>query len=158
MKTIAWAIPAFIAAVVLGGIGLSRLPIERIGAPPPKPPPEVATPQEAPAPVAATSPPAETYSDSASTADAPEGTLRIQGSSRVGCVSESRYERLMTFASQSDNEAFKKELFAGVLDGDCTVFKENEPVYRSDGGSFGRVRLRRPGDTAEYLAPIEAAG
>ena len=64
----------------------------------------------------------------------------------------------MTFAAQDDNEAFKKELLAGIMANDCTVFEENEPVYRSPGGGFGQVRLRRPGETAEYLAPIEAAG
>lgn len=97
-------------------------------------------------------------SDSTAEVDAPEGTLRIKGESRIGCLSEQRFDRLLKFAAQNDSEAFKSELLAGVATGDCTLFKENEPVYQTEGNPLsGRAKLRRPGETIEYWAIFEAA-
>jgi hypothetical protein len=86
---------------------------------------------------------------------APSGTMPIKGESRIGCASEDRYERLLTFASRNDDEAFKREFLTGVLSSDCTSFTQGEPVYPSGSAGFGRTKVRRPGETTEYITAVE---
>jgi hypothetical protein len=40
MRTALWAVPVVVAAAVVAVVGLSRLPLERIAGPPPKPEPQ----------------------------------------------------------------------------------------------------------------------
>jgi hypothetical protein len=164
MKPAFWVASA-LAVAGIAVVTLSLLPLELAWAPAPQQSPDVKLQKEMARKLVIPQPgvtgPPSSQPDGTSATESPEpapsGTLRIKGSSRVGCISETRYERLLTFASQDDNEAFKKELLAGMLEKDCTVFNENEPVYVSGGNALGRVRLRRPGETAEYQAPKEAA-
>ena len=165
MKVPEWLIwivatPVVIVGGFFAAVGLSRLPLERIAAPPPQQSPEVERQKEMARSIVVAPQSADSSDElpESSPEAAPEGTLRIRGSNRVGCATEARYERLMRFAVQDDNEAFKQEVLAGILEKDCTLFKENEPVYLSEGNPLGgRAKLRRPGDTVEYWAPFEAA-
>lgn len=146
-------VPAAIVGLSVGMIALSRVPFERVFAPKPQESPEVKLQKQLALSMNFT--PGLT---SQSSSPAPEGTLRIRGSGRVGCSSERRYEKLMKFAVQNDDEAFRRELTIGVSEGDCTVFEDNQPVYMSSGNALsGRAKLRRPGETIEYWAPFEAA-
>ena len=81
----------------------------------------------------------------------------ISGNSYVGCTNKKYYNKLVDYAVQNDDVAFKKALMAGVLAGICTMFKSGEKVYITDTSFFsGLVKVRRPGETIEYWTAIEA--
>lgn len=83
---------------------------------------------------------------------------RIQGDKRIGCVSEDYYRRLVRFAGSGDNEAFKEALVAGVLTGQCVMFKAGTPVILEDTALFsGLMQVRIRGETVSYWTSIESA-
>ena len=82
---------------------------------------------------------------------------RISKENYFGCTNRSYFDKLITYASQKDTEAFKKGLTAGVLIGRCTYFKEGEEVFIADTAVFsGLVKVRRKGEIDEYWTVIEA--
>lgn len=92
----------------------------------------------------------------ASTAQAQD--RRIQGESRIGCVSRDYYEKLVSFAASGDNEAFKKALVAGVMTEQCTMFQAGASVILEDTAMFsGMMKIRVRGETTSYWTSIESA-
>jgi len=86
-----------------------------------------------------------------------EKLYTISGNSYIGCTSKKYYNKLLDYAVQHDEVAFKRALTAGVLAGICTMFKYGEKVYITDTSIFsGSVKVRRPGETIEYWTAIEA--
>lgn len=83
---------------------------------------------------------------------------RIQGDSRIGCVSQEYYKKLVNFASSGDNEAFKKALVAGVLTEQCIMFKAGTRVILEDTAIFsGLMQVRVRGNTSSYWTSLESA-
>ena len=82
---------------------------------------------------------------------------RIAGSSWFGCADREQHGKLVQYAVQKDEEAFKRALAAGILAGACTMFKDGEPIYIADTAIFsGLVKVRRKGEVKEYWTNIEA--
>ena len=81
----------------------------------------------------------------------------IVGDSHFGCVSKDYFNKLVGYAVDKDMEAFKKGLVAGMLTGQCTLFKSGEEVFLTDTSIFsGLIQVRRRGDTTAYWTNIEA--
>ncbi len=86
-----------------------------------------------------------------------DDTKRISGSQWFGCSDREYFEKLIGYAVDKDNEAFKRALAAGVVAGNCTLFKNGEAVYTVDTAIFsGLVKVRRKGETQEYWTNLEA--
>lgn len=82
---------------------------------------------------------------------------RISGDHWFGCTDREYFDKLVGYAVQKDNKAFKKALAAGLVLGTCTIFKNGEVVYITDTAiSSGLVKVRRKGETQEYWTNIEA--
>ncbi len=82
---------------------------------------------------------------------------RISSDSYFGCTNRDYFEKLISYAVQKDMEAFKQGLAAGMLAGQCTMFKAGEEVFITDTAIFsGLVKVRRRGSVAEYWTNIEA--
>lgn len=80
---------------------------------------------------------------------------RINGANWHGCTNEKIYDNAVKLAAQGDRLAFAKYLTAGHALGVCTAFKEGEPIYIAESGIL-KVKVRRPGQTAEYWTDREA--
>jgi len=86
-----------------------------------------------------------------------DNTKRISGSQWFGCSDREYFEKLIGYAVDKDNEAFKRALAAGVVADNCTLFKNGEAVYTVDTAVFsGLVKVRRKGETQEYWTNLEA--
>ncbi|TMD06890.1 MAG: hypothetical protein E6J01_06780 [Chloroflexi bacterium] len=86
-----------------------------------------------------------------------DGPKHISGSQWFGCSDREYFEKLVGYAVDKDNEAFKRGLAAGVVAGNCTLFKNGEAVYTVDTAIFsGLVKVRRRGETQEYWTNLEA--
>lgn len=81
----------------------------------------------------------------------------VAGKNHFGCVSKDYFNKLIGYAVDKDLEAFKKGLGAGLLTGECTMFKSGETVFITDTSVFsGLVQIRRKGDTTAYWTNMEA--
>lgn len=68
-----------------------------------------------------------------------------------GCSQKSEYEKLVSFAVDRDEEAFKRALLQGMLAGRCAMFQRGQRVFLSDTAIFsGAVSIRKAGDPASY--------
>lgn len=57
----------------------------------------------------------------------------------------------------NDKQAFQQALTAGLLLGECIMFKNGEVVFIVDTAIFsGLVKVRRKGELVEYWTNIEA--
>ena len=82
---------------------------------------------------------------------------KISGDNWFGSTDRNYFDKLVEYAVQKDNEAFKKALSAGILMGTCTTFKNGEVVFIADTAILsGLVKVRRKGETREYWTNIEA--
>lgn len=82
---------------------------------------------------------------------------RISGDNWFGCTDRKYFEKLVDYAVQKDEQAFKQALAAGILTGACTMFKDGEVVYITDTAIFsGLVKVRRKGELQEFWTNIEA--
>jgi hypothetical protein len=82
---------------------------------------------------------------------------RISSDNACGCMNRDYYTKLLDYSVQNDLEAFKKGLVAGILAGQCTMFKTGEEVFIADTAIFsGLVKVRRQGSIEEYWTTIEA--
>ena len=61
-----------------------------------------------------------------------------------GCRSQEVFTKLVGFQVDHDQEAFKKLLMAGLLSGECTVFKVGDAVYLEDVKIFSGLTCLRP--------------
>jgi hypothetical protein len=76
---------------------------------------------------------------------------------QFGCASREHFQKIIEYAAQKDSVAVSNALGVAVVNGDCVLFKADEPVFLSDTAIFsGLVKVRRPGDTQEYWTNIEA--
>jgi hypothetical protein len=81
----------------------------------------------------------------------------ISSDSYFGCTNRDYFEKLIGYAVEKDMGAFKQGLGAGMLAGQCTMFKAGEEVFIVDTAIFsGLVKVRRHGSMAEYWTNIEA--
>lgn len=84
-----------------------------------------------------------------------DGQRIAEGS--FGCTDREYRNKLISAAAEKDMEAFKKGLMAGMLRGECVMFKGGEEVFITDTAIFsGLVKVRRRGDVSEYWTNIEA--
>jgi len=75
----------------------------------------------------------------------------------IGCTDKSYFNKLVDYAVQGDDAAFKRACAAGLLAGVCTQFIVGEKVYLADVSIWsGLVKLRRPGEIKEYWTVHEA--
>lgn len=85
------------------------------------------------------------------------GEHRISGSNYIGCRSKETFEKMIQYAVQRDNEAFKRMLAAGLFTGECTTLTSGETVYVVETAVLkGMVKIRRKGEIIEYWTQIEA--
>jgi len=76
---------------------------------------------------------------------------RIAGSHWLGCADREYFEKVAQYASQGDNQAYRQAVAAGILTGECTMFKDGEDVYITDTAILsGLVKVRRKGKLQEY--------
>ncbi|MFV0676693.1 hypothetical protein [Variovorax sp. tm] len=115
-----------------------------------------------PIPSAPQGPPAKPSPAVAAPAASAKPTVRADGShivsrgSSAGCASKEAYEQLTKIAVQGDKEAFTKALAAGVLSGQCVIFKRGQVVFIDDTSIFsGLVRLRPQGQVQAYWTAME---
>jgi predicted RNA-binding Zn-ribbon protein involved in translation (DUF1610 family) len=81
----------------------------------------------------------------------------IQGESNFGCIDREYRGKLVSAAVQKDIDAFKNGLAAGILTGQCVMFKSGEQVFLTDTAIFsGLVQVRRRGEMTSYWVNIEA--
>ncbi len=74
----------------------------------------------------------------------------------MGCKTLEFYNRLRQYAVDKDLEAFKQGLTAGILLGECTLFKRGEVVFVVDTKILsGLVKVRRKGRLEEYWTGFE---
>jgi len=86
-----------------------------------------------------------------------ESQKRISGDNWFGCIDRKHFEKLVDYAVQKDEQAFRRALAAGILAGTCTMFKDGEAVYITDTAIFsGLVKVRRKGELQEFWTNIEA--
>lgn len=82
---------------------------------------------------------------------------QISSDSYFGCTSKEYHNKLVGYAVAKDMEAFKKGLMAGMLAGQCIMFKTGEEVHIVDTAIFsGMVKVRKRGSISEYWTNIEA--
>lgn len=81
----------------------------------------------------------------------------INGQTWIGATSKETFEKLSKYAAQKDEAAFGKFVSAGAASGEMTLFKDGEKVILMDTAIFsGLVKVRRPGELAEYWTNFEA--
>jgi hypothetical protein len=81
----------------------------------------------------------------------------ISGDHWIGCTDRVYFDKLVEYSVQKDNDAFRKALLAGYLDGTCTAFKSGEVVYVTQAPFLsGLVKVRRKGELKEYWTNLEA--
>lgn len=69
----------------------------------------------------------------------------------IGCSSREYFEKLMNVLAKKDTQAFQKGLTAGMLSGDCAVFKLGQKVDVTDQALLsGLFKIRPDGDMKEY--------
>jgi hypothetical protein len=69
----------------------------------------------------------------------------------MGCQSKDVYNKLEMYYSQGDKEAYRKMFLPAVASGACTIFHNGEEVFLCNSPVFSfLIKLRRPGNTAEY--------
>ena len=69
---------------------------------------------------------------------------RIQTNTAFGCTDKAYFQKLVSYSVQNDEAAFKKALLAGIITGQCAIFKRGEIVYLSDVTIFsGLVQIRQ---------------
>ncbi|MGD0947607.1 MAG: hypothetical protein ABSA52_09260 [Candidatus Binatia bacterium] len=80
-----------------------------------------------------------------------QGTYTVKDED-FGCTDRDKFERLVRYITDRDKEAFQKTLDAGLLRGDCIIFKVGDEVYLEDSGGIfsGVVKLRPKGSTQEF--------
>lgn len=82
---------------------------------------------------------------------------RIADDHRFGCKSRDYLEELTGYAVAKDMEAFRKGLGAGLVIGECTLFRKGEEVFIVDTKIFsGLVKVRRKGAIEGYWTVLEA--
>lgn len=118
--------------------------------------PKDKTPPEEPA---SNSPP-ETVVKSGPVMQKPDANGQyIVNGDRFGCKNREYAKKILDYAFEKDDEAFSNAFSAGILSGECTIFKAGEPVFETDNDPdfpSSVVRLRRKGKTEEYWVPIDA--
>jgi len=82
------------------------------------------------------------------------GTIVDDG--RFGCKEKDEFEKLVSFVSQSDREAFNREYMSATLTGACISFSTGDQVYVTDAAFVGLVKLRKKGETEEYWTTMES--
>jgi len=81
----------------------------------------------------------------------------ISSDSFFGCSDRSVCQKLVEYAVDKDNQAFKQALGAELLTGGCRMFQRGESVFIADTAIFsGLVKVRRRGETEEYWTAMEA--
>jgi hypothetical protein len=75
-----------------------------------------------------------------------------------GCKDRSQFEKIGSYASNHDQQAFTRAVDEGLIDGSCVAFTNNEIVYLTDTALFsGLIKVRPQGETQEYWTNVEAA-
>jgi hypothetical protein len=111
-------------------------------------------PTEEPAPA----PKHEKRPDAQITQNTPsDGSHRISVNQWPGCADREYFGQLTRFSAQGDREAFNRGLAAGIVNGECTLFKKGEVVFTVDTAIFsGLVKVRRRGNVQGYWTNLEA--
>jgi len=74
-----------------------------------------------------------------------------------GCLSKDYYSKIARYAVQEDIQAFETALLGGYATGECIRLQADERVFVEETAVFsGLVKIRKPGDTLEFWAAIEA--
>lgn len=86
-----------------------------------------------------------------------DGSHRISVNQWPGCADREYFGQLTRFSVQGDHEAFNRGLAAGIVNGECTLFKKGEVVFTVDTAIFsGLVKVRRRGNVQGYWTNLEA--
>ena len=86
-----------------------------------------------------------------------QSAKRISGDSWFGSTTKEEHSKIIGYAVQKDEQAFKTALAAGIMRGSVTFFKSGEEVYIVDTAILsGLVKVRRKGETKEYWTNLEA--
>lgn len=92
-----------------------------------------------------------------SVAPARAGGERISADGFFGCTNRIYFEQLITYVADKDMETFGQGLVAGVLAGQCVLFKISDEVFVTDTAMFsGLIRVRPKGGINEYWTNMEA--
>lgn len=106
---------------------------------------------------AARGPIADVAPSASSAAPSGPGERVVHGDHWIGCTDRDYFDKLITYATQHDEQAYRTALFDGLRAGTCTSFVDGERVFIVDTAIFsGLVKVRRVGDTAEYWTNSEA--
>ncbi|MBU9260277.1 hypothetical protein LGM85_01190 [Burkholderia multivorans] len=90
-------------------------------------------------------------------ADSRPGVHQIKNGPWLGCDTEDRFGKIMSYSISGDTAAFKKAAVAAINAGSCTLFRTGQTVYLSDVKILGgTVKVRRDGETEEYWTAREA--
>lgn len=91
-------------------------------------------------------------------ASRPTGTLEVVSDGYFGCTEKDDFEKIVGYAAQQDEDAFRSALGVGLMSGLCTTFEKGELVLLQDTAMFsGMMKVRRKGELSEYWTNVEAA-
>ncbi|AOK63534.1 hypothetical protein [Burkholderia ubonensis] len=85
------------------------------------------------------------------------GVHQIKGGTWLGCDTEERFDKIMSYSVSGDKAAFKKAAVAAINAGNCTLFRDGQTVHLADVKILGgTIKIRRDGETDEYWTNREA--
>ncbi|WP_176316733.1 hypothetical protein [Burkholderia vietnamiensis] len=90
-------------------------------------------------------------------ADSRAGVHQIKDGPWLGCDTEDRFDKIMSYSISGDKVAFKKAAVSAINAGNCTLFRTGQTVHLADVKLLGgTVKIRRDGETDEYWTNREA--
>ncbi|KVP80382.1 hypothetical protein WJ92_18620 [Burkholderia ubonensis] len=85
------------------------------------------------------------------------GVHQIKSGTWLGCDTEARLDKLISYSVSGDKAAYRKAAIAAINAGNCTLFREGQTIHLVDVPILGgTIKIRRDGETDEFWTIREA--